>query len=124
MLTREQASALHPAPAVTESKLTRLRLLAAHRNPKIRESVASSRNTPAGVFADLALDPDDGVRACLARNETAPIEVIRLLAADSAEQVRGWLAVNHSTPADVLDRLAGDESSTVRRLVEWKRAQA
>lgn len=45
----EEASALHPAPAVTESKLRRLRILAADRNPRIRESVTSCLDAPLDV---------------------------------------------------------------------------
>ena len=54
MLTAEQAAALHPAPEVTESKIMRLRLLAADANPKIRESAASSYHLPQDVFEALA----------------------------------------------------------------------
>ena len=62
MLTREEAASLHPAQAVTDSKIRRLRLLAQHSNPKIRESVASSYNAPADVLA--ALWPATRTRAC------------------------------------------------------------
>lgn len=120
MLTAEQAAVLHPSPAVTESKLRRLRLLAADANPKIRESVASSYNTPADVFEDLAKDPDEGVRACVARNETAPCDVLRALADDPSERVRGFLAVNFFVPEDAMVRLAADPSRTVRDLARWK----
>jgi hypothetical protein len=120
MLTPEQAAALHPAPAVTESKIMRLRLLATHENPKIRESVASSYHAPEDLFEKLARDPDAGVRACLARNESVPCDILRSLADDESETVRGWLAVNFFVPADVMDRLADDPSDTVRSLVRWK----
>jgi len=124
MLTAEQAAALHPAPPVTASKIARLRLLAADANPKIRESVASSPNTPADLFAVLATDPDEGVRSCVARNEHSPCEVLRDLADDESERVRGFLAVNFFVPADVMERLADDQSETVRALVSWKGALA
>jgi len=65
MLTPAQAEALHPSPEITPAKINRLRLLAADRNPKIRESVASSPHTPEDVFFDLAQDTDEGVRAAL-----------------------------------------------------------
>ncbi|GAB3606700.1 hypothetical protein GCM10027413_21090 [Conyzicola nivalis] len=120
MLTPEEAAALHPAPAVTESKIARLRLLATHENPKIRESVASSYHAPEDLFEALAHDPDAGVRACLARNESVPCDILRSLADDESETVRGWLAVNFFVPADVMDRLADDASDTVRSLVRWK----
>lgn len=120
MLTAEQAAVLHPSPDVTESKLRRLRLLAADANPKIRESVASSYNTPADVFETLAKDPDAGVRACVAKNEAAPCDVLRALVDDPSERVRGFLAVNFFVPDDAMRRLAEDRSGTVRDLVRWK----
>jgi hypothetical protein len=120
MLTPEQAAAQHPAPAVTESKIARLRLLARHENPKIRESVASSHHAPDDLLAQLALDPAESVRACLARNETVPCDILRSLASDESATVRGWLAVNLFVPADVMDALALDSDDTVRSLVRWK----
>ncbi|MCU1441528.1 MAG: hypothetical protein JWP85_2525 [Rhodoglobus sp.] len=120
MLTAEQSADLHPAPAMTESKIRRLRLLAAHPNPKIRESAASSYHTPEDVFAQLARDPDEGVRACVARNESAPCDVLRSLVDDESERVRGFLAVNFFVPQDAMERLAADRSRTVRDLARWK----
>lgn len=120
MLTREQAASLHPAPAVTESKIRRLRLLAQDANPKIRESVASSHNAPADVLAALAGDADEGVRACLARNEHAPVDILRSLCSDTAESVRGWIAVNPRSSPDALKALGLDSSPVVRGLVAWR----
>lgn len=124
MLTPEEAAALHPAPPVTESKIRRLRLLAASGNPRIRESVASSSHTPAELFESLARDADRGVRCCVARNEAAPCDVLRELSHDSDETVRGWVAVNFFVPDDVMRRLADDPSETVRSLVAWKASLA
>lgn len=120
MLTSEQASALHPAPAVTESKIARLRLLAADANPKIRERVALDRHTPEDLLATLAADPDEGVRACVARNEATPCDVLRSLVRDRSERVRGFLALNFSVPLDAMQKLSKDRSRTVRDLVRWK----
>ncbi|WP_431277501.1 hypothetical protein [Leifsonia poae] len=120
MLTAEEAEALHPSPPVTESKIRRLRLLAVHENPKIRESVASSYNTPDDVFLALARDPDIGVRGCVAKNEATPCDILRMLADDRSETVRGWVAVNYFVPEDVMAKLAEDKSKTVRSLVKWK----
>jgi hypothetical protein len=120
MLTAEEAAALHPAPPVTDSKIARLRLLAADSNPKIRESVASSYHAPQDLFELLAKDPDPGVRGWLARNESVPCDILRGLADDESEMVRGWLALNFYVPADVMEKLADDESDTVRSLVKWK----
>lgn len=125
MLTTEQALALAPAaPPVTESKLRRLRLLARHENPKIRESVASRHHTPEDLLATLAADPDEGVRGCVARNESTPCEILRELAHDESETVRGWVAVNYFVPEDVMRELSLDSSETVRALVGWKSSLA
>lgn len=123
-LSPEEAAALHPAPPVTESKLRRLRLLAGDANPKIRESVASSYNTPTDLFATLAADPDEGVRSCVARNEATPCDVLRSLSRDPSEKVRGWLAVNYFIPEDAMAVLAEDASPVVRKLVAWKASLA
>jgi hypothetical protein len=120
MLTAEEAAALHPAPEFTESKLRRLRLLATDPNPKIREAVASSYNTPVDLFEALSKDPDEGVRGCVAKNEATPCDILRSLAGDRSETVRGWVAVNYYVPADVMEKLAKDRSRTVRSLVKWK----
>lgn len=119
-LSPEQAAALHPAPPVTESKIRRLRLLAQDANPKIREAVASSYNTPADLFTTLARDSDEGVRSCVARNEATPCDVLRSLTDDPSEKVRGWLAINYYIPADAMEQLAHDASAQVRKLVAWK----
>ena len=120
MLTAEQAAVLHPSPKVTESKLRRLRLLAADSNPKIRQSVASSYNAPPDLFETLARDPDDGVRACVARNEATPCDVLSSLADDPSERVRGFLALNFFVPDAAMRELASDSSRLVRDLVRWK----
>ena len=124
MVTAEQVAAMHPAPPVTDSKIRRLRLLAVHGNPKIRESVASSYNTPADLFETLSHDTDEGVRACVARNEAAPCDVLRELSHDASPTVRGWVAVNFYVPDDVMQELAEDVDPTVRSLVAWKSALA
>jgi hypothetical protein len=121
-LTPAEVAARHPAPPVTESKLNRLRLLAADPNPKIREAAAASCNTPADVLAALAADPDAGVRGCVARNEATPCDVLRSLAHDESEQVRSFLAVNYLGPAATMAVLANDPSRQVRALVRWKGA--
>jgi hypothetical protein len=120
MLSPEEVAALHPAPPVTESKIRRLRLLAADPNPKIREAAASSYHVPADLFETLAHDADEGVRGCVARNEATPCDVLRSLVDDPSEQVRGFLAVNYYVPDDAMERLREDPSRTVRSLVEWK----
>lgn len=120
MLTPEEVAARHPAPPVTDSKLRRLRTLATDANPRIRASAASSRHLPEDVAADLAHDPDTGVRGWLARNETVSCELLRELAHDEAETVRAFVAVNYFAPADAMAALADDDSERVRGLVAWK----
>ncbi len=119
-LAEGEVALLHLSPEVTESKIERLRLLAGHDNPKIRESVASSRNTPEDLLRTLAADPDEGVRACVARNEATPCEVLSALASDRSEKVRGWVALNWFVPEDAMATLAQDPSRVVRGLVSWK----
>lgn len=120
MLTADGTAAPHPLPPVTESKIVRLRLLASHANAKIRESVASSANTPNDLFATLARDSDDGVRSCIARNESTPADVLRSLVDDASDRVRGFLALNFALPADAMVQLSVDHDDTVRGLVQWR----
>lgn len=124
MRTPEEIAAHYRSPELTEGKLRRLRSLAEHPNPKIRESVAANPSTPADVMERLAHDPDPGVRSCVARNEATSCDLLRELAEDDTEAVRGWVAVNFFVPADVMERLRDDESAVVRGLAEWKASLA
>lgn len=124
MLTPDEVRAQHPAPPVTDSKVARLRLLAADPNPKIRSSAAASYHAPAEVYEALAHDPDPEVRSWVARNETVSCDILRSLADDPDETVRGFVAVNYFVPADVMQQLAHDASETVRGLVAWKASLA
>ena len=119
-LAAGEVALLHLSPEVTDSKIERLRLLAQHQNPKIRESVASSRNTPEDLLRSLAADSDEGVRSCVARNESTPCDVLSELATDRSEKVRGWVALNYFVPEDAMAVLAEDRSKVVRGLVSWK----
>ncbi len=71
MLDAADAAALHRSPEVTETKIARLRLLARHENSKIRESVASSLHAPEDLYAELARDAEESVRACVASSPTS-----------------------------------------------------
>ena len=82
------------SPAVTDSKITRLRA--------------------------MAKDPEESVRECLARNPKVPCDVLRTLASDRSERVRSFVAVNYWVPEDAMEKLAEDPSELVRSLVEWK----
>jgi hypothetical protein len=108
------------SPAVTASKVARIRRLAADPNPKIRESAALSYHAPVEVYEALSRDPDPGVRACIAKNEHVPCDILSRLADDPDERVRGFVAVNFFVPADAMERLADDPSPVVRGLVDWK----
>lgn len=108
------------SPAVTDSKIARIRLLAADPNPKIRASAAASYHAPVEIYEQLAKDPDPEVRSWVARNEHVPCDILRLLVNDPDEQVRSFLAVNFYVPADAMETLAHDESRQVRALVDWK----
>lgn len=117
---RDEPIAQFLGPALTQSKIDRLRLMAVSENPKIRETVAASRHTPEELFFALADDPDAGVRMWLARNEKVPCDILRKLAHDSDETVRSFVAINFFVPADAMGELAQDESPRVRALVDWK----
>jgi hypothetical protein len=110
------------SPAVTESKVSRLKKMASDANPKIRESAALSYHLPTEVYEALAKDPAESVRECLARNPKTPCDVLRRLAHDSSERVRSFVAVNYWVPEDAMEHLADDPSALVRSLVEWKAA--
>ncbi len=124
MLTSDEAARTHPVPVMTASKLHRLRVLAVSADPKIRETVASSRHAAPDLLDALAGDVDPGVRGCVARNELTSVDLLSALAADPDERVRGWVAVNPRTRSDVLEQLATDSSDTVRALVDWARSVA
>jgi len=108
------------SPAVTDSKITRLRAMAKDPNRKIRESAALSYHAPNEVYEALAKDPEESVRECLARNPKVPCDVLRTLASDRSERVRSFVAVNYWAPKDAMEKLAEDPSELVRSLVEWK----
>lgn len=108
------------SPAVTASKIARLREMAKSPNPKIRASVAASYHAPVEVYEALAADSDPEVRSWIARNEHVPCDILRSLVNDPDEQVRSFLAVNFYVPADTMMTLADDSSWQVRALVDWK----
>ena len=115
-----EAIAKFSSPPVTESKIARLKSMAADKNFKIRESAALSYHLPEEDVWKLAADKVESVRVCVARNETTPCDVLRQLAKDKSDLVRSWVAINYFVPADVMDDLANDPSADVRALVAWK----
>lgn len=120
MRTAAEIAQHYRSPEMTPSKIGRLRLLAGHANPKIRERVAADSHTPMDVVAALARDWDPGVRATLARNPIVPAAILRDLAGDSSPTVRGFVALHDLAPADTVRRLARDEDAVVRSLVAWR----
>jgi len=112
------------SPAITASKIARLRQLAGDAHPKIRESAASSHHSPVDVYEALSRDSDAGVRACIAKNESVPCDILRRLARDPDERVRGFVAINFFVPSDAMQLLADDCSAMVRGLVAWKASLA
>lgn len=108
------------SPAVSESKIRRIRLMAEDPQPKIRESAALAYHAPDEVYQQLAHDPDEGVRQCVARNPHTPEDILRQLAGDPSEKVRAFVAISNHVPQDAMDALAGDPSDTVQALVAWK----
>ena len=119
-LTPEQAASRHPVPAVTESKLRRLRVLAGDPDFKIRESVGSNRSAPADVLRELACDAEASVRESIARNDSTPPDILRALVSDPSETVRGWLVLNRTLSDDAIETLTNDASEVVRGLVRWR----
>ncbi len=124
MTTSDDPVAQFLSPAVTASKVARIRRLAADANPKIRESAALSYHAPLEVYDALSRDTDAGVRACIAKNEHVPCDILRRLANDPDERVRGFVAINYFVPADAMQALADDASALVRGLVDWKASLA
>lgn len=118
------AAVLHLAPPVTESKLARLRLLAQHASPGIRQSVASNRHAPADLLESLAADPDPAVRGEVARNEAAPVALVERLARDVDARVRCWAVLNPGLPDAAVPVLLDDADAQVRRLAGWRREHA
>lgn len=119
-LSSEDGAILHLAPPVTESKLTRLRLLAAHPRPGIRQSVASNLHAPLDLLEALAADRDPAVRGEVAKNPTSPPALVAGLAADPDARVRCWAVLNPLLPDDAVRAMAGDRDAQVARLVGWR----
>jgi hypothetical protein len=91
----------------------------ASRHPKesIRESVASSNQTPRHLLADLAADKNDDVRQKVAENHKTPSHSLAQLATDKNNNIRIAVAENPYTSSESLEKLAEDENSDIRRKV-------
>jgi hypothetical protein len=119
-LTTGDQAVLHLSPPVTESKLARLRLLAAHERPTIRQSVASNRHAPQDLLAALAADRDAGVRGEVARNEATEPALVESLSRDRDARVRCWAVLNPALPDERVRELESDADQQVRRLAGWR----
>ncbi len=113
-------SVLFLSPPVTAGKLARLRLLARHEWPGIRQSVASNRAAPADLLEALAGDPDPAVRGEVARNEASAPALVMALAADPDARVRCWAVLNPGLPVDAVRTLRDDPDAQVARLAGWR----
>lgn len=111
---------LHLSPPVTESKISRLRLLAAHERASIRQTVASNLHVPHDLLEALAVDPDAGVRGEVAKNPTSDPSLVELLSRDRDARVRCWAVLNPVLAPERVRELEGDRDAQVRRLAGWR----
>jgi hypothetical protein len=111
---------LHLSPPVTESKIARLRLLAAHDRPGIRQSVASNRHAPQDLLRALASDRDAAVRGEVARNEASEPVLVEGLSHDRDARVRCWAVLNPVLPDERVRELRSDPDAQVARLAGWR----
>ena len=111
---------LHLSPPITESKIARLRLLAAHDRPSIRQSVASNLHTPQDLLHALAADTDPGVRGEVAKNEATEPALVESLSHDRDARVRCWAILNPALPGERVRELESDRDAQVRRLAGWR----
>lgn len=122
VLAAGDQAVLHLSPPVTESKIQRLRLLAAHERPGIRQSVASNLHAPLDLLRLLAADRDPAVRGEVAKNGASPIELVVQLAGDRDARVRCWAVLNPLLPDEAVRELVGDHDAQVARLAGWRLA--
>jgi hypothetical protein len=111
---------LHLSPPVTESKIARLRLLAEHSRPTIRQSVASNRHAPHDLLEVLAADRDPAVRGEVAKNEATAAELVAVLSSDRDARVRCWAVLNPVLPEERVHALVHDPDPQVARLAGWR----
>ena len=95
--TRQRAAALREGEEASGSEFI---ALAASRDARIRESLASRQDAPVSVLIHLALDPKSHVRKALASNPAVGVvtSVVGILAADADPDVVLALVANAATP--------------------------
>jgi formate dehydrogenase maturation protein FdhE len=111
---------LHRSPPVTDSKIARLRLLAEHARPGIRQSAASNRHAPLDLLQRLAADRDPAVRGEVAKNESTPADLVDALSRDRDARVRCWAVLNPLLADDRVRELCADRDAQVARLAGWR----
>ena len=111
---------LHLSPPITESKIARLRLLAEHQRPTIRQSVASNRHTPQDLLLRLSADRDAQVRGEVAKNESTDPALVETLSHDRDARVRCWAVLNPTLPDERVRELESDADAQVARLAGWR----
>ncbi|WP_156160612.1 hypothetical protein [Demequina soli] len=90
--------------------------LARHREPAVREAIASRADCPLGMQATLAHDRRASVRVALAAGGGLAAAIARVLADDKDVAVLKALARNAATPRPVLETLAAHRREEVARL--------
>ena len=92
----------------------RLAELAADPDAGVRRGVARHPATPPAALERLAADQDAGVRWGVAWHQAAPAAALERLAADPDAVVRWRVAKHPATPAAALELLAADHDDGVR----------
>ena len=85
------------------------------------EKVASNHRSPGRLLAQLAREPDQGIREAVAVNPMTPASVLEELAGASELRVRWCVARNTSAAGALLERLASDSEEKVRQAVARNR---
>jgi hypothetical protein len=114
-----RAAARHPALAPD-----RLRQLAAHRRPWIREAALAADAVPDDLLAAAAADPDPVVRRAVASHPRTAEAALRRLAEDCDGEVIAAVAAHPNAPDDVLVALACGCRRQLARLAENPRLPA
>src|SRR5690554_802567 len=100
------------------SNLARARFieLAHHREPEVREALASHPECPMGVLASLAHDHRAAVRVAAAANPRANRAILEQLAQDRDVRVVKAVAHHANAPLELVEQLTGHRKSGVRRV--------
>lgn len=83
-------------------------------HPDVRRVAAKDPDSPRWLFAQLAHDDDERVRAAVASNIACPTRVMAGLVFDEHDEVRMAVAGNRLTPDELLGLLLDDDVALVR----------